>query len=583
MVDRVTAPSPLPWSKNLVQPQIDETAYVHAFSNVIGEVTIAANALVAPGTSIRADEGGPFYLGNGSTIQDGTVIHGLAQGRVTGDDGKPYSVWIGPGSAIAHMALIHGPAYIGANCFIGFRSTVFNARIGDGCVVMMHVLIQDVELPAGKFVPSGAVITTQQQADRLPDVQPSDREFVSHIVGMNDGLRSGHHTVEHISATPIRHRLERTYHSETADRHSSASSSPSSQGSSSMMTTRLDSKVVEQVRQLLAQGFQIGTEHADKRRFQTSSWHSCAPIQSNRDSDVLAALEACMTEHAGEYVRLFGIDPKAKRRVSEVIVQRPGETALGQSAPVSSGYTTSGSSYSGSSYSGSSYGSYESSSCSASSPSPAGTGRLSPDVIAKVREFIAQGFKIGTEHADARRFQTSSWQSCAPIQAAREGEAIAALEACLTEHTGEYVRVFGIDPKAKRRISEIIVQRPTGVAAPTQVNGNGRATSYSSPSAPVSQNGYSSSVSSGSLQPETVSQVRQMLAQGYRIAAEHADKRRFQTSSWHSCAPIQSTHEPEVMAAIETCLAENRGEYVRLVGIDTKSKRRVSETIIQRP
>ena len=128
---------------------------------------LATSVLVAPGTSIRADEGTPFYIGDRSNIQDGVVIHGLEQGRVRGDDGKEYSVWIGVDTCITHLALIHGPAYVGNNCFIGFRSTVFNARVGNGCIVMMHALIQDVEIPPGKYVPSGAVITNQQQADRF--------------------------------------------------------------------------------------------------------------------------------------------------------------------------------------------------------------------------------------------------------------------------------------------------------------------------------------------------------------------------------------------------------------------------------
>jgi carbon dioxide concentrating mechanism protein CcmM len=38
---------------------------------------------------------------------------------------------------------------------------------------------------------------------------------------------------------------------------------------------------------------------------------------------VVAALEACLEEHRGEYVRLLGIDPKAKRRVLEQIIQTP--------------------------------------------------------------------------------------------------------------------------------------------------------------------------------------------------------------------------------------------------------------------
>ena len=53
----------MPWSKHLVEPQIDETAYVHSFANVVGYVRINAGVRIAPGSSIRADEGTPFWLG----------------------------------------------------------------------------------------------------------------------------------------------------------------------------------------------------------------------------------------------------------------------------------------------------------------------------------------------------------------------------------------------------------------------------------------------------------------------------------------------------------------------------------------
>jgi carbon dioxide concentrating mechanism protein CcmM len=73
----------------------------------------------------------------------------------------------------------------------------------------------------------------------------------------------------------------------------------------------------------LNQGHKIGSEHADKRRFKTGSWQSCTPIDSSRESDVVAALETCLRDHQGEYVRLIGIDSQAKRRVLESIIQRP--------------------------------------------------------------------------------------------------------------------------------------------------------------------------------------------------------------------------------------------------------------------
>jgi carbon dioxide concentrating mechanism protein CcmM len=576
MVVRGSAAPPTPWSKSSRQPKIDETASVHPFSSVIGDVSIGANVLIAPGTSIRADEGGPFYIGDGSKLQDGVVVHGLEQGRVVGDDQSPYSVWVGKNTSITHMALIHGPAYIGDDCFIGFRSTVFNARVGRGCIVMMHVLIQDVDIPPGKYVPSGTVVTSQQQADRLPDVQEVDQKFAAHVVGVNQALRSGYHSSDTVACiTPIRKQLERVYQWDSSADYSSDSSSSSQRHSNSqMVNTRLSPEVVEHVRQLLSQGLKIGTEYADKRRFQTSSWTSCAPVSSNREADVLGALEACVNEHANDYVRLFGIDLKAKRRVSELIVQRPGESALGGSVRVTT-----------SSYGASSYTAPSRSDGYSSGYASAGSGALGPDVMEKVRHFLSQGYKIGTEHADKRRFQTSSWSVCSPIETTRESDAIAALESCLAEHSGEYVRLFGIDPKAKRRVSELIIQRPgdKNGATATAPRSTYPSSSYTPPRS-NNGNGYTASRNgAGQLNSETVEQIRQLLSQGYRVSAEHADVRRFQTSSWKSCAPIQSSNSSEVIAALEGCLAENSGEYVRVIGVDTKSKRRVAEMIVQRP
>jgi carbon dioxide concentrating mechanism protein CcmM len=563
MVASSSAAPPTPGSKDLARPQVDPTAHVHSFSHMAGDVAIGANVLIAPGTSIRANAGTPFRIGDSAQIQDGVVIHGLEQGRVLGDDDQPYSVWIGKSTSIMHMALIHGPAYVGNGCFIGFRSTIFNARIGDGCIVMMHVLIQDVEVPPGKYVPSGSVITSQQQADRLPNVRPADAQFAEQVAGVNQALKAGHHSAETVThIAPIRQTLEKVYQSSSK----SASSKPNSSNSNSpMITTRLDSAVVQHVRQLLAQGLQIGTEHANKRRFQTSTWTSCSPVQTNRESDVLNALEKCVTEHAGDYVRLFGIDTRLKKRVSEIIIQRPGDQPGHPSVPPTV----------------SSYGAAPSYTAKSGKSAANFNTRLSPEAIENVRNFVANGYKIGTEHADKRRFQTSTWTSCAPIQATREAEAIAALEKCLNEHAGEYVRLFGIDTKVKKRIAELVVQRPDQAAAPAQRPSNG--SSYSSAQSSAKSNAQSHYSGGGQLTAEAIGQIRQLLAQGYRVSAEHADKRRFQTSTWTSCAPIQATREAEAIAALEKCLNEHAGEYVRLVGVDTKTKKRVAELIIQRP
>ncbi|MEM9276131.1 MAG: ribulose bisphosphate carboxylase small subunit [Cyanobacteria bacterium P01_F01_bin.143] len=671
---RTKAAPPTPWSSNLAEPKVDKSAYVHSFSRLIGDIRVGANVFVAPGSSIRADEGTPFYIGDSTNIQDGVVIHGLEKGRVIGDDSNEYSVWIGKNTCITHMALIHGPAYVGNECFIGFRSTVFNAKVGDGCIVMMHALIQDVEIPPGKYIPSGAIITNQQQADRLPDVQDSDRDFAHHVVEINEALLAGYQCAENNSCiTPLAKSLG---DSDT----NSAETAKDNNYINLVGNMTLSTDIRAQLRSLLAQGCTITTEHANQRRFKAKSWLDGGRLNGSREDQVVAELNRVLQENSGEYVKLIGVDPNAKRRVAEIIVQRPGQAPVqGKTSTSYSNGNGNGNglaSNNGGSLSGDISGQIRSllsqgcnigiehaskrrfktkswltagqasgginqvmgkieaiaaenpqdyiriigadpssktriaeiivqrpgtgivaGSSNGSTPSysngnghSAGNGSLSPETLQAVRSLLSAGYKIGTEHASKRRFRTKSWQSCSPIESSRESEVIAALEVCLAEHSGEYVRMIGIDAAARRRVSDSIIQRPGDAPAAktatkisySSSNGNGYSNgSYSN------SNGYSNGngkvATSTSLSSETLQEVRSLLSAGYKVSTEHASKRRFKSKSWQSCSPIESAREGDVIAALEACLAEHAGEYVRLIGVDSAAKRRISETIIQRP
>ncbi|MFM6312308.1 MAG: ribulose bisphosphate carboxylase small subunit [Dolichospermum sp.] len=549
MVVRSTAAPPTPWSRSLAEPNIDKTAFVHSSCNLIGDVNIGANVIIAPGTSIRADEGTPFCVSENTNIQDGVVIHGLEQGRVIGDDGQKYSVWIGKSASITHMALIHGPAYVGDSCFIGFRSTVFNARVGAGCIVMMHALIQDVEIPPGKYVASGSIITTQQQADRLPDVQVQDQEFAHHVVGINQALRAGYHcAADSKCIAPIRDELNLA-----ADKSYTSIEIEELERSSDVASYNLGAETVDQLRYLLEQGFKIGTEHVDQRRFRTGSWQSCQAIAARSLGEAVSAIESCLRDHSGEYVRLFGIDNN-RRRVLETIVQRPDGVVAGTSsfkAPAAA-----------------SVGSYN------GNGNAVGSGKLSAETLDQIRQLLASGYKIGTEHVDERRFRTGSWNSCEPIQSTSTQAVISALEDCLESHKGEYVRLIGIDTKAKRRVLEAIIQRPNGIVASA-----GSSKSFTSTNVATA----TATVTSTHLSAEIVDQLRQLLSSGAKITVEHVDQRRFRTGTWTVAGQIQTTSEREAIATLEGYVSEYPGEYVRLVGTDPKAKRRVLEAIIQRP
>ncbi len=84
--------------------------------------------------------------------------------------------------------------------------------------------------------------------------------------------------------------------------------------------------------------------------------------------------------------------------------------------------------------------------------------------------------------------------------------------------------------------------------------------------------------------PDEVQQdVRNLMAQGYRVGMEYVDKRRFRTNAWRSCPVINEGNEGQILQTIEQCLAEHGQDYVRLIGIDLNSKQRVLERIIHRP
>ena len=201
------------FNPNSTFPSINETAYVHPFGIVIGNCHIGEDVLVAPTAVCRGDEGSPLYIGDFSNLQDGVVIHGLITtlngenlddrrfssggDRLLGNDSRfdsGYSVYVGENVSLAHGVLIHGPAFVGDNTFVGMESMVFNAKIGNNvAIAVASTVTGGVEIPDNKFVPPGAVITTQEQADNLPDRVGSEYENINTaVVDVNRELAIGY-------------------------------------------------------------------------------------------------------------------------------------------------------------------------------------------------------------------------------------------------------------------------------------------------------------------------------------------------------------------------------------------------------
>lgn len=169
------------FSPIVTSPSLHAHDFVHPLAAVIGAVELGEDVFVAPGASVRGDEGQPIHIGAGSNIQDGVVIHALEtfedghpiESNLVHVDDKPYAVFVGRDVSIAHQAQIHGPAAVGDRTFVGMQALVFRAEIGDSCVLEPRALVMGVKVPSRRYVPAGLVVRTQAQADALPVIDES--------------------------------------------------------------------------------------------------------------------------------------------------------------------------------------------------------------------------------------------------------------------------------------------------------------------------------------------------------------------------------------------------------------------------
>ncbi len=124
------------------RPRIDSTAYVHASAVIIGDVAVGPHASIWPTCVLRGDINS-IEVGEGSNVQDGTIIH-LAD---------EYGVKIGKYVTIGHKAMIHA-CTIGDECLIGMSATILDgAVIGARSIVGAGALVtKGMEVPPGSLV-----------------------------------------------------------------------------------------------------------------------------------------------------------------------------------------------------------------------------------------------------------------------------------------------------------------------------------------------------------------------------------------------------------------------------------------------
>ncbi len=193
---------PTEFNPDIETPRVHGTAYLDPMSSVIGDVEIGGGVFVAPFVSVRGDEGQPIHIGSDSNLQDGVVVHALetvSQGHPLPENtysvgGKAYAVYMGERVSLAHQSQVHGPAWIEDDVFVGMQALVFRAHIRTGVVVEPGATIIGVTIPPGRYVPARAIVTTQDVAERLPEITHSYRlrDINKTNVRVNRSLANGY-------------------------------------------------------------------------------------------------------------------------------------------------------------------------------------------------------------------------------------------------------------------------------------------------------------------------------------------------------------------------------------------------------
>ncbi|HEY4663740.1 MAG TPA: gamma carbonic anhydrase family protein [Comamonas sp.] len=163
-----------------VAPQIADSAWVADSAQVMGEVSVAADASIWFGTVVRGDTS-TITIGEGSNVQDASVLHA--------DLGMP--LVIGRHVTVGHQVMLHG-CTIGDETLIGIGAIVLNgAKIGKNCLVGAGALVTEgKEFPDGTMIlGSPARAVKQLSAEQMQSLRTSAQHYIDNARRFRAGLR----------------------------------------------------------------------------------------------------------------------------------------------------------------------------------------------------------------------------------------------------------------------------------------------------------------------------------------------------------------------------------------------------------
>ena len=163
-----------------VAPCVDASAWIAESAEVIGHVTLGADASVWFGCVLRGDTE-HMTVGEGSNIQDLSVLHA--------DVGQPLT--IGRHVTVGHKVMMHG-CTIGDESLIGIGAVVLNgARIGKNCLVGAGALVTEgKEFPDGSLiVGSPARVARQLTPEQIEGLRHSAQHYIDNARRFRSGLK----------------------------------------------------------------------------------------------------------------------------------------------------------------------------------------------------------------------------------------------------------------------------------------------------------------------------------------------------------------------------------------------------------
>ena len=162
------------------KPQIAASAWVADNAQVMGAVTMEADASVWFGATVRGDTE-HITIGEGANIQDGSVLHA--------DHGMPLKV--GKHVTVGHMVMLHG-CTIGDESLIGIGAVVLNgAKIGKNCLVGAGSLVTEgKEFPDGSMIMgTPAKVVRQLTPEQIQGLRQSAKHYIENAHRFKVGLK----------------------------------------------------------------------------------------------------------------------------------------------------------------------------------------------------------------------------------------------------------------------------------------------------------------------------------------------------------------------------------------------------------